>query len=110
MKHLYYIASALFVLSNTAALAADAPPRKAPYTTTQVPIEKAGGFECDAKPVQYAIGKRVTTKLTKKLLAQSGSTIIRWLKPGGIMTMDYSASRINITTNSRKIITAITCG
>ena len=86
------------------------PKREAPYTTAQIPIEKAGGFTCDAKPVAYAKGKKATAELAGKLMKEAGATILRWIPPRSAVTMDYSSSRINIVYDDAYIITDVTCG
>ncbi len=86
------------------------PKREAPYTTSQVPIEKAGGFECDAKSVAYAKGQKATSELAGKLMKEAEASILRWIPPRTPVTMDYSPVRLNIEYDDAYKITDISCG
>ena len=87
-----------------------APEREAPYTTDKVPAAEAGGFECDAAPTQYAIGKKTSTALAQELMAKSGASVLRWIPPRTAVTMDYSSVRLNISYDDNMVIDRISCG
>ena len=87
-----------------------APEREAPYTTDKVPAVDAGGFECDAAPTQYAIGKKTSTALAQELMAKSGASVLRWIPPRTAVTMDYSSVRLNISYDDNMVIDRISCG
>lgn len=87
-----------------------APEREAPYTTDKVPAADAGGFECDAAPAQYAIGKKTSTALAQELMAKSGASVLRWIPPRTAVTMDYSSVRLNISYDDNMVIDRISCG
>ncbi len=87
-----------------------APEREAPYTTDKVPAAEAGGFECDAAPAQYAIGKKTSTALAQELMAKSGASVLRWIPPRTAVTMDYSSVRLNISYDDNMVIDRISCG
>lgn len=86
------------------------PAREAPYTTTPVPVEQAGGFTCAAEGVQYAIGQKTSVALGTKLVAESGSSTLRWMPPRSAATMDYRQDRLNIAYDDDMVITRINCG
>lgn len=87
-----------------------APEREAPYTTDKIPVTEAGGFECDAAPAQYAIGKKTSTALAQELLAKTGASILRWIPPRTAVTMDYNPVRLNIGYDDAMVIDRISCG
>jgi Peptidase inhibitor I78 family len=79
-------------------------------TTNSIPAKEAGGFECDAASVQYALGQKTSVALAQKLLKEAGATILRWIPPRSAVTMDYSPVRLNIGYNDDMVIDRITCG
>lgn len=86
------------------------PERKAPYTTEKIPMEKAGGFDCTAEPVQYAVGKKPSVALAKELMAKSGASILRWIPPRTAVTMDFNPVRLNISYDDNMVIDRVSCG
>ncbi len=86
------------------------PEREAPYTTDKVPVEKAGGFECTAEPVQYAVGQKTSVALAQDLMAKSGSSLLRWIPPRTAVTMDFSAVRLNVSYDDNMVIDRVSCG
>ncbi|MEP7349515.1 MAG: I78 family peptidase inhibitor [Sphingorhabdus sp.] len=86
------------------------PEREAPYTTERVPVEKAGGFECTADPLQYAIGQKTSVALALELMAKSGATILRWIPPRTAVTMDFNPARLNISYDDDMVINRVSCG
>ena len=86
------------------------PEREAPYTVEKMPMEKAGGFECTAEPVQYAVGKKTSVALAQELMAKSGAEVLRWIPPRTAVTMDFSLVRLNIGYDDNMVIDRISCG
>ena len=43
-------------------------------------------------------------------LAQSGAKEIRWIRPGGVVTMDYRVDRLNARLDKRGRVREFTCG
>jgi hypothetical protein len=78
--------------------------------TKQVPISEVDGPGCDAPSVQHAVGKIATAELARTLMKQSGASILRWIPPRTAVTMDYSASRLNIQYDDNYVIETISCG
>jgi hypothetical protein len=66
--------------------------------------------ECRGEPVQYAVGSPYTPALGEKLREQSGSTVVRVLHPGEVVTMEFRVDRVSITVDERNAITQVTCG
>lgn len=86
------------------------PERTAPYTTEKMPVDKAGGFECTAEPVQYAVGKKTSVALAQELMARSGASLLRWIPPRTAVTMDFNSVRLNISYDDNIVIDRISCG
>jgi Peptidase inhibitor I78 family len=100
-------ATPLIFLALTACVS---PERKAPYTAKDVPMAEAGGFECDATSVQYAIGKKTSVALAQDLMAKAGATVLRWIPPRTIVTADLQPSRLNIVYDDNYLINEVICG
>jgi hypothetical protein len=101
----YLMPLALIALSGCAS-----PERKAPYTTENIPIAEAGGFECDASAAQYAVGQKTSVALAQQLMAKARASVLRWMPPRSAVTMDYSPMRLNISYDDAMVIDRITCG
>jgi hypothetical protein len=66
--------------------------------------------ECQGEPVQYAVGSRYTPELGEKIRGQSGSTVVRVLHPGEVVTMEFRVDRVSITVDEKDVITQVTSG
>ena len=66
--------------------------------------------QCDASKATWAIGKAATADVVERIRVETGSQVARVLKPGQVVTMEYSAARVNINVNERNAITGVTCG
>ena len=86
------------------------PEREAPYSTEKVSVTEAGGFDCDAMSVQYAVGQKTSTALARELMTKSGASTLRWIPPRNAVTMDFSPIRLNISYDDNMMIDRISCG
>ncbi len=102
-------ALAVIVLSGCATIP-NAEIREPKNKVTEVPAIEAGGFDCVADTIQYAIGKQATAELGGRLLKESGSTLLRWIPPDTAITMDYRIERLNISYDYKMLITDLSCG
>lgn len=75
--------------------------------TPAVPPTRAS---CDAQAAQFALGKSFGPQLERELRAKSGASVVRWLSPGQVMTMEFRAERLNLTLDGRGQIVKATCG
>jgi hypothetical protein len=60
--------------------------------------------------VQYAVGSTFTRELGEKIREQSGSTVVRVLHPGEVVTMEFRSDRVSITVDDKNVIAQVTCG
>jgi len=65
---------------------------------------------CDAAAAQWAIGKPATTDTIERVRVDSHSRVIRMLHPGQMITMEFSAERVDIRVDGNNVILAVTCG
>jgi hypothetical protein len=96
-------ASSAILLLALAACASPSPlPSGAPATNGQA--------TCDAGAAQWAIGKPATTDTIERVRVDSHSSVVRVLHPGQIITMEFSAERVDIRVDGNNVILAVTCG
>ncbi len=65
---------------------------------------------CDAAKAQFAVGKIADAALIAKVKAAAGGQAVRRIKPGQMVTMDYSDGRLNLTLDGSGKVTKVTCG
>jgi len=87
----------------------------APATTKPAapaaPMAPAGAEKaCQGEPVQYVVGSQYTPELGDKVRELSGSTVVRVLHPGEVVTMEFRFDRVSITVDATGVITQVTCG
>ena len=84
---------------------APAPPPK-PETFPEV----GTGRRCNAGPAQSLIGRQASSAVGAEALRLSGAGIMRWLRPGDIVTMEYREDRLNIELDANNRVTRLRCG
>ena len=65
---------------------------------------------CNAARAQGLIGRAATPDLGAEALRLTGARALRWIPPGGMVTMDYSPDRLNIETDAQNRVRVIRCG
>lgn len=72
----------------------------------------AGGGDgrCDASSLDDLVGREASQTLGAEALRRSGSRTLRWIRPGDIVTMDYSEQRLNIHLDERGRVDHFACG
>lgn len=72
---------------------------------TPATVPWAGDDTCGAGPLRALVGQPVS--MLPEALKE---TSLRIIKPGQAVTLDYSASRINVHADRLNRITGVTCG
>lgn len=104
-------ASIFFAIALSGCAATQSAEIKQPNSkVTETPNSNAGGFECVAESIQYAIGKQATADLAGQLMKESGSTSLRWIPPDTAVTLDYRVGRLNISYDYEMKVTQVSCG
>jgi hypothetical protein len=65
---------------------------------------------CGAEKVASLIGRKRSASVEKRVQTLSGAARIRWIRPGMMVTMDYSETRLNIRVDAKGKILSATCG
>ena len=81
-----------------------------PAEEEQVPVMGGSGGTCNAGPAQALVGRPATSELGAEALRLSGSQALRWIPPGGMVTMDYREDRLNIELDAQNRVVRLRCG
>ena len=65
---------------------------------------------CNADAAQWAIGQQATADVVARVRSDSHSRVVRMLHPGQMVTMEFSAERVDIRVDEHDAILAVTCG
>ena len=87
-------------LSGCAAVPAESEP--------VLPVHGAG--RCDAVAAQKLVGQAASADLAAEAQRLSGAEMVRWLRPGQMVTMEYREGRLNIQLDEQNRVIAIRCG
>jgi hypothetical protein len=77
------------------------------------PDSEAGGRpadRCDASSLGNLVGRAATQELGAEALRRSGARMLRWIRPGDVVTMDYSEQRLNIHLDAQNRVDRFICG
>jgi hypothetical protein len=69
-----------------------------------------GDYRCNATPLADLVGRPASQELGAEALRRSGSGTLRWIRPGDVVTMDYSESRLNIHLDGQGRVERFNCG
>lgn len=65
---------------------------------------------CNADAARGAIGKTATAAVVEQARKDAGAAMVRTLKPGQMVTMEYRGDRLNIDVDERNVVTNVRCG
>ena len=66
--------------------------------------------QCQADPGQRFVGQAASEDIVEQARVATGANSVRVLKPGMMVTMEYSDSRLNLRVDEHGTILAVTCG
>ena len=72
--------------------------------------EQASGGECRSEGLQGFAGREASVEVGTEILAKTGAKVLRWLRPGQIVTMEYRTDRVNAHLDSSNRIERVNCG
>ena len=76
-------------------------------TTT---TDEARSEGCGAERLGSLVGRVRTAGLEAEASRLSGAARLRWIRPGDVVTMDYSARRLNAYLDDAGRVERFTCG
>jgi hypothetical protein len=65
---------------------------------------------CDAGPARWAVGNAATAEVIERVRVDSHSRIARVLRPGQMVTMEFSAERVGLRVDEANVVLDVTCG
>ena len=65
---------------------------------------------CNAEAVQSLVGQEATDAVLEQAKRDSGSNLVRALRPGEAATMDFRPDRLDIALDDNSIIQSLRCG
>ena len=77
---------------------------------TPAPVNDEAGSVCRAGSADRFVGQTATADLGSEILAATGAKRIRWVPYGGVITMDYSPSRLTVRLDQQNRVTSASCG
>jgi len=66
--------------------------------------------ECSASGLGNLVGAAATPSLVNRAKRRAGASVVRVLKPGQIVTMEYLNGRLNVNVDDRNRVKSFTCG
>ena len=65
---------------------------------------------CDARRLSRLVGRPATPELGAEAQRRSGADRLRWVRPGDMVTMDFSPQRLNIRLDAQDRVEGFACG
>lgn len=65
--------------------------------------------ECSSTLLQSYVGQPGTAAFGAKMLRETGRTVMRWVPPGTMVTMDFRADRLTVELDSANTIKRVSC-
>jgi hypothetical protein len=73
-------------------------------------VSANSGGTCDAARAQSLIGQPAGSAAAAQARKLSGARVVRFLRPGQVVTMEYLAGRLNLVLDDRNRIRTVRCG
>jgi hypothetical protein len=80
---------------------------------TAEPIPEHGatpGYVCSNSGLDRFVGQPATQEIGSQMLRASGARTIRWVLPGQMITMEFSAERLTVHVDRSNRIESASCG
>lgn len=109
MRSLMFLAPALL------AACANVPASPAAAEQSALPQQPAArgetpGHTCNASGTDRFIGQPATDETGAAIQAATNAAILRWARPGVMLTMDFRADRVTVRVDPGQKVTQISCG
>ena len=77
--------------------------------TTPPPGDTGKPGLCNASTLAWTIGQPADASLVERAQREAGAKIVRVLKPGQVVTMEYSDMRLNLHVDAANRVTSYSC-
>ena len=92
------------------ALSACAAPTRGATTTPSAGTENPPSGACDARKLSWTVGLVADDALIERSRTESGSTTVRVLRPGMMITNEVNPARLNLRIDNARKVLAYSCG
>ena len=75
-----------------------------------VPPVPASPAVCNAEPAQFAVGHAYGEAIAEEVRRKSGARSSRAIRPGQVVTMEYSPERVTMDLDAAGRVTRVRCG
>ena len=65
---------------------------------------------CNAEGLADLVGQTASTQLGSDAMRRAGAVRLRWIRPGDVVTMEFSDQRLNIHLDARNRVESVNCG
>jgi hypothetical protein len=65
---------------------------------------------CSTERLPRLVGRAGTPELGAEAQRRSGAARLRWIRPGDMVTMDFSPQRLNIYLDAQDVVERLACG
>jgi len=65
---------------------------------------------CNADKASPVVGQRISPQLEQEARARSGARLLRVMRPGQVVTQEYSSERLNLQLNDYDVVVRAYCG
>ena len=65
---------------------------------------------CNAEGLGDLVGRPATQELGAEAMRRSRSKMVRWIRPGDAVTMDFRQDRLNIRLDAQNRVESFNCG
>lgn len=80
-------------------------------TSAQPPTTEDDQMDaCNANAARVVVGRVATAEVIEQARVAAGATLVRTLKPGQMVTMEYRENRLNIDLDADNVVTNVRCG
>lgn len=70
----------------------------------------AASTGCDAAKLRAMIGKPYDAAQSDAMRSKAGARLLRVIRPGNMVTMDFREDRLNVKLDAADLILALNCG
>ena len=74
------------------------------------PPATIGDGQCRSEGLGAYVGQLATSELGGRMLATSGASVLRWVQPGQMVTMEFRGDRLTVRLDGANRVLSANCG
>ena len=80
------------------------------WVRAPAPPSTVAGGACDAAGARFAVGRPLDAQLENDARARSGAKVVRVVRPGQMVTMEFNTERLTIEVDGSGRVIRVRCG